>query len=77
VGCLLLALPYVAVVAWYSLSFVAGSYAVDERSDSTVGLTHRWLIKGIFAFGLWLVVLGILSVLFPRHRVPVRRQAGG
>jgi len=63
-GCLLLALPYVAVVAWYSLSFVAGSYAVDERSDSTVGLTHRWVIKGIFAFGLWLVVLGILSVLF-------------
>jgi TRAP-type mannitol/chloroaromatic compound transport system permease small subunit len=64
VGCLLLALPYVAVVAWYSLSFVAGSYAVDERSDSTVGLTHRWFIKGIFAFGLWLVVLGILSVMF-------------
>jgi TRAP-type mannitol/chloroaromatic compound transport system permease small subunit len=63
-GCLLLALPYVAVVAWYSLDFVAGSYAVSERSDSTVGLTHRWIIKGIFAFGLWLVVLGILSVLF-------------
>ena len=63
-GCLLLALPYVAVVAWYSLDFVAGSYAVNERSDSTVGLTHRWIIKGIFAFGLWLVVLGILSVLF-------------
>ena len=62
-GCLLLALPYVALVAYFSLSFVAGSYAVNEQSDSTVGLTHRWLIKGIFAAGLWLVVLGILSVL--------------
>ena len=62
-GCLLLALPYVALVAYFSLSFVAGSYAVNEQSDSTVGLTHRWLIKGIFAVGLWLVVLGILSVL--------------
>ena len=63
-GCVLLALPYVALVAYFSLDFVAGSYAVSERSDSTVGLTHRWVIKGIFAFGLWLVVLGILSVLF-------------
>jgi TRAP-type mannitol/chloroaromatic compound transport system permease small subunit len=63
IGCLLLALPYVALVAYFSLDFVAGSYALDERSDSTVGLTHRWIIKGIFAAGLWLVVLGILSVL--------------
>ena len=62
-GCVLLALPYVTLVAYYSLDFVAGSYAVNEQSDSTVGLTHRWLIKGIFAAGLWLVVLGILSVL--------------
>jgi TRAP-type mannitol/chloroaromatic compound transport system permease small subunit len=63
VGCLLLALPYVALVAYFSIDFVAGSYAVGERSDSTVGLTHRWIIKGIFAVGLWLVVLGIMSVL--------------
>ena len=63
VGCLLLALPYVALVAYYSLDFVAASYALGEQSDSTVGLTHRWIIKGIYAAGLWLVVLGILSVL--------------
>lgn len=63
VGCVLLALPYMTLVAYFSLDFVANSYAVNEQSDSTVGLTHRWLIKGIFAAGLWLVVLGILSVL--------------
>ncbi|MGD9884319.1 MAG: TRAP transporter small permease subunit [Geminicoccaceae bacterium] len=62
-GCVLLALPYVTLVAYFSIDFVAGSFAVGERSDSTVGLTHRWVIKGIFALGLWLVVLGILSVL--------------
>ena len=62
-GCLLLALPYMALVAYYSLDFVAASYAVHEQSPSTVGLTHRWIIKGIYAAGLWLVVLGILSVL--------------
>ncbi len=62
-GCLVLALPYIALVAYYSLDFVASSYALGEQSDSTVGLTHRWVIKGIYAAGLWLVVLGILSVL--------------
>jgi TRAP-type mannitol/chloroaromatic compound transport system permease small subunit len=62
-GCLLLALPYMALVAYYSWDFVTASYAVREQSPSTVGLTHRWIIKGIYAAGLWLVVLGILSVL--------------
>jgi TRAP-type mannitol/chloroaromatic compound transport system permease small subunit len=62
-GCLLFALPYMALVAYHSLDYVAASYAIHEQSDSTVGLTHRWIIKGIYAAGLWLVVLGIFSVL--------------
>ena len=62
-GCLLLALPYMALIAYYSWSFVTASFAVHEQSPSTVGLTHRWIIKGIYAAGLWLVVLGIVSVL--------------
>ena len=63
-GCLLLALPYIALVAYNSLDFVASSFRMNEQSDSTVGLTHRWIIKGVYAAGLWLVVLGVLSVLF-------------
>src|SRR5262247_2308064 len=63
VGCLVLALPYMALVAYFSISFVEQSYLLGEQSDSTVGLTHRWIIKGVYAAGLWLVVLGILSVL--------------
>jgi len=62
-GCLLFALPYMALVAWHSIDFVAGSYRLNETSDSPVGLTHRWVLKGIYTFGLWLVVAGILSVL--------------
>lgn len=62
-GCLVLALPYMALVSYYSLGFVESSYLVNERSDSTVGLTHRWIIKGVYAAGLWLVLLGIVSVL--------------
>jgi TRAP-type mannitol/chloroaromatic compound transport system permease small subunit len=62
-GCLIFALPYVALVCWYSLDFVATSYRVGEQSESPFGLTHRWLIKGVYAAGIWLVLLGILSVL--------------
>jgi TRAP-type mannitol/chloroaromatic compound transport system permease small subunit len=62
-GCVLFALPYVLLVSYYSLEFVASSYALAEQSDSTVGLRYRWLIKGIYAAGLWMVVLGILSVM--------------
>jgi len=62
-GCVLFALPYITLVSYFSIDFVAQSFRLGEQSDSTVGLTHRWIIKGIYAFGLWLVVLGILSVL--------------
>ena len=62
-GCIFLALPYVALVAYYSIDFVVNSYALGEQSDSTIGLTHRWVIKGIYAAGLWMIVLGIISVL--------------
>lgn len=62
-GCLLLALPYIALVAYNSIGFVESSYVMNEQSDSTIGLTHRWIIKGVYAAGLWLVVLGIVSVL--------------
>src|SRR5262245_4810065 len=63
IGCVVLALPYISLVAYYSIDFVAASYRIGEQSDSTVGLTHRWIIKGIYAAGLWMVVAGILSVL--------------
>ncbi len=59
----MLSLPYIALVAYFSLDFVASSFQLGEQSDSTIGLTHRWIIKGVYAAGLWLVVLGILSVL--------------
>ena len=62
-GCLAFALPYIALVAYNSLGFVESSYLMNEQSDSTVGLTHRWIIKGVYAAGLWLVLLGIVSVL--------------
>lgn len=62
-GCLVFALPYCALVAYHSVGFVQSSYLLGEQSDSTVGLRYRWFLKGIYAAGLWLVVLGILGVM--------------
>ena len=63
VGCVFFALPYCALVAYHSVDFVASSFALAEKSDSTIGLPFRWFIKGIYAVGLWMVVLAIVSVL--------------
>ncbi len=62
-GCLLFALPYMAILCWYSIDFVAFAYNINEQSESGIGLTHRWIIKAVYAAGLWLVLLGILSVM--------------
>src|SRR5215813_14531128 len=35
-GCILLALPYMALVAYHSIDFVEASYRIGEQSDSTV-----------------------------------------
>ena len=81
-GCIVFALPYIGIVAYYSIDFVQGSYAIGEQSESAVGLTHRWIIKAIYAAGLWMVLLAVLSVLFrliaflfgklPREEVELR-----
>ena len=63
VGCLLLAIPYIVLMVRYGWDFVATSYVQGERSENAVGLEHRWIIKAVFYAGLWLVLLGVVSVL--------------
>lgn len=63
VGCLLFALPYMAILCWYSIDFVAFAYNINEQSESGIGLERRWIIKTVYAIGLWLVLLAILSVI--------------
>lgn len=63
VGCLLFALPYTAVLVWYGADFVSTAYVFNESSDAALGLPYRWVIKGIMVLGLWLLLLGIVSVM--------------
>ena len=63
IGCLLFAFPYMAIVSYYGLDFVWQSWLVDEGSESAIGLPHRWIIKGIYVAGIWLVLLAVISVI--------------
>ncbi len=63
VGCLAFALPYAGVVAWFGLGFVATSFLTGESSEAVVGLSQRWIIKGFFVLGLWMLVAAIVAVI--------------
>jgi TRAP-type mannitol/chloroaromatic compound transport system permease small subunit len=57
-------LPYCALVIWFALDYAHSSYLVSEQSSSTVGLTHRWIIKSVLVFGLIMaLVSGIAAWL--------------
>jgi TRAP-type mannitol/chloroaromatic compound transport system permease small subunit len=62
-GCLLFALPYACLLVYYGWDFFWTSYWQNERSENAIGLEHRWLIKGVFYIGLWLLLAGVISVM--------------
>jgi len=45
-------LPYCLVVIYFAINFTYESYKIGEISASTVGLTHRWMIKSVLVIGL-------------------------
>lgn len=72
-GLCLLALPYVAVLIYFSWQFVQSSYDQQEMSSAMTGLPYRWIIKSVFLAGVLLLCLSIIStivrlliILFPR-----------
>jgi TRAP-type mannitol/chloroaromatic compound transport system permease small subunit len=60
---LIFALPFMWVVVHHGWDFFWTSYVQGERSENAIGLDSRWIIKGIFYLGNWLVLLGVMSVL--------------
>jgi TRAP-type mannitol/chloroaromatic compound transport system permease small subunit len=62
-GCALFALPYCYLVVYHGWAFFWTSYLQDEGSENAIGLAHRWIIKGVFYIGLWLLLIGVISVM--------------
>jgi TRAP-type mannitol/chloroaromatic compound transport system permease small subunit len=61
-GLSLFMLPFLLTVIYFALSYTYSSYAVGEISSSTVGLTHRWIIKGVLVTGLIVATLAGIAV---------------
>lgn len=77
VGALLLLLPFCLAIVWFSLPYVARSWATFERSREASGLPAVFLLKTLIPlFALLLALQGVAqmiraaAVLFPKDRRP-------
>jgi TRAP-type mannitol/chloroaromatic compound transport system permease small subunit len=59
-GALLLLLPFVGVLAWFSLPYVARSWAILERSREASGLPLVFLLKTLIP--LFALLLGLQGI---------------
>ncbi|ANW03903.1 TRAP transporter small permease subunit [Bradyrhizobium icense] len=55
-------IPYLLVVIWFAVSYAHQSFLTGEISASTVGLTHRWIIKSVLVAGLIVAAIAGFSV---------------
>jgi TRAP-type mannitol/chloroaromatic compound transport system permease small subunit len=55
-------LPYCLIVIWFASIYAYDSWAINEISASQVGLTQRWIIKGILVLGLVVAALSGVAV---------------
>lgn len=63
VGILIFVLPFIWVIFYHSLDFVADSLRTSERSDAPLGLPYRWVIKSIIPLSFGLLGLATFSRL--------------
>ena len=61
-GLIIFSLPFMYVMLYHGWDFFWTSYWQGESSENSNGLEYRWAIKGVFYAGLWLIMLGLISV---------------
>lgn len=74
-GIVLFAIPFLMTMLHHGWPFVVTSYMQGEGSENVTGLPYRWFIKSIFFAGIWLVFLGVLSVLLRLCVVLFKRKS--
>ena len=63
-GALLLLLPFMAVIAWFAVPYVARSWAIFERSREVSGLPFVYLLKSLIpAFALLMALQGVAQAI--------------
>jgi len=55
-------IPYLLLVIYFASSWVVDSYKLGEISASTVGLSHRWIIKSVLVAGLVVATIAGIAV---------------
>lgn len=55
-------IPYCLIVGYFASIFAWDSFAVMEKSASTVGLSYRWIIKSVLVFGMFTALLAGIAV---------------
>ncbi len=63
IGLIAFLIPYICIVIYFATGYAVDSYNMNEISSSTVGLTHRWIIKTVLAAGFIFVLVAGISVL--------------
>ncbi|HEX9583402.1 MAG TPA: TRAP transporter small permease subunit [Gammaproteobacteria bacterium] len=80
-GIVFLLAPFLVLVIWYAVPFVAYSFDISETSEAPGGLSRRWVIKSMLVVGFFLLAVAALSRLsrvcsllfgFPASRSSVR-----
>nr|VFJ76822.1 MAG: TRAP-type mannitol/chloroaromatic compound transport system, small permease component [Candidatus Kentron sp. FW] len=73
-GILVFMLPFVWVVFYHSLDFLAESWRLDEHSSAPSGLPWRWAIKAVIpvSFGL----LGLVALAQLARNITLLTQKG-
>jgi TRAP-type mannitol/chloroaromatic compound transport system permease small subunit len=62
IGLTIFMLPFLVTVIYFASHYTYSSFAVGEISSSTVGLTHRWIIKSVLVAGLVVATVAGVAV---------------
>ncbi len=62
IGLTVFLFPFTGVVVYFAAVYAYDSWAIGEISASLVGLSHRWIIKTIFLFGLVVAMIAGIAV---------------
>lgn len=61
-GCTLFMIPYCLIVGYFAADYAYEAFTSGEISASTVGLSHRWIIKSVLVIGLFVAAAAGIAV---------------
>jgi TRAP-type mannitol/chloroaromatic compound transport system permease small subunit len=60
---IIMAIPFLIIMLWYTVDFVALSYHQGEGSESLTGIPWRYVIKGFMPLGIFVLLVACIATL--------------